>query len=182
MNRETCRDLLVFSLLLAFGVIGRWAQPDWNFTPLAAVTAMGGFYFRRWLPAVLLPVGVLAISDLILPSHVSLPVQASVHLMMMLPLVLGRRARQSNGWRRAGWLGACGVAPATAFFIVTNFAVWLFQSDYAASLAGLIDCYFRALPFYRSMLTGDLFYATVLFGSLAATTAPVRKLARATIH
>ena len=56
MNRETLRDLTIFALLLAFGVLGRWAQPAWNFTPLAAVTALGAFYFRSWLPAVLLPV------------------------------------------------------------------------------------------------------------------------------
>ena len=39
MNRDTWRELAVFGLLLALGVIGRWAQPTWNFTPLAAVTA-----------------------------------------------------------------------------------------------------------------------------------------------
>lgn len=43
MNRTSNRELLVFALLLAFGVVGRWAQPQWNFTPLTAVTAMGAY-------------------------------------------------------------------------------------------------------------------------------------------
>src|SRR5690349_1196893 len=59
MNRTSRQELFVFAALLTFGVLGRWAEPSWNFTPLAAVTALGAFYFRGWLPAVLLPSAVL---------------------------------------------------------------------------------------------------------------------------
>jgi uncharacterized protein DUF6580 len=41
--------------------------------------------------------------------------------------------------------------------------VWAFQSDYEKSLSGLAQCYVAAVPFYRWMLAGDLFYMTVLF-------------------
>ena len=94
MNRTTPRELTVFSLLLAIGVLGRWAEPTWNFTPLAAVTVLGGYYFRQLLPAILLPVGILAISDLLLPAHDNLTVQLSVHLMMIGTLWLGRHLRE----------------------------------------------------------------------------------------
>ena len=50
------------------------------------------------------------------------------------------------------------------FYIVTNFAVWAFQSDYEKSLAGLAECYWAAVPFYRWMLAGDIFYLAVLGG------------------
>src|SRR5689334_2546649 len=115
MNRETRRDLLIFALLLAFGVVGRWAEPAWNFTPLAAVTALGAFYFRSWLPAILLPSTLLVVSDLMLPSHDAWQVQLSVHLMAIVPLVLGRAARNQEGWRRAACWGMCGFVPATMF-------------------------------------------------------------------
>ena len=69
MNSASRREAFVFFLLLAFGIVGRWAQPEWNFTPLAAVTAMGAYYFRGWLPAVLLPVCLLSLSDLLLLPH-----------------------------------------------------------------------------------------------------------------
>ncbi len=173
MNRDTVRDLAVFSLLLAIGVVGRWAQPTWNFTPLAAVTVLGGFYFRRTMPAVLLPIGILAVSDLVLPVHDSLPVMISVHLMMVVPLLLGRSARGAQGLRRGVLLGLCGFVPATAFFLVTNFAVWMFKSTYASSLEGLLSCYAAALPFYRWMLAGDVFYLVVLLGCLAIASAAV---------
>lgn len=168
MNRESLRELLVFSLLLAFAVVGRWVDHAWNFTPLTAVTALGAFYFRGWWPAVLLPSAVLATSNLLLPAHDSLPVLLAVHVMALAPLALGRRARAAQGWQRAAWWGMCGFVPATAFFLVTNFAVWASKSLYAPTLAGLVDCYIAGLPFYRTMLAGDLCFLSLMTGCLAA--------------
>lgn len=168
MNRESLRELLVFSLLLSFGVIGRSIDHAWNFTPLAAITALGAFYFRSWLPAILLPSAVLVISDLFLPSHDSWPVQVSVHAMAIIPLLLGRAARGAAGWRRVAFWGMCGFVPATAFFLVTNFAVWASKSVYASSFTGLLDCYTQALPFYRTMLAGDVCYLALMTACLAA--------------
>jgi hypothetical protein len=174
VNRDTLRELAVFGLLLAIGVLGRWAQPDWNFTPIAAVTALGGFYFRRLLPAVLLPVSILAISDLLLVAHDSWPVLVTVHAMMIVPLFLGRSARGTSG-RQAAWRwGLCGVVPATAFYLITNLAVWAFTGLYAKTLAGLAACYVAAVPFYRTMLIGDLFYLAVLLGCLAIARATTK--------
>ncbi len=186
MHRQTLRELTVFGLLLAIGVLGRWAQPTWNFTPLAAVTVLGGYYFRGWLPALLLPVGILAVSDLVLPAHDSLAVQLAVHGMMVVPLLLGRgmrqRSSQASAWQRvAGWT-LCGLVPATAFYLVTNFAVWAWQSDYPSSWAGLLACYTAGLPFYRAMLSGDVIYLTLLVGCLAAAQAGSKVPARRRNH
>jgi hypothetical protein len=115
----------------------------------------------------LLPSAVLAMSDLLLPSHDSWPVQVSVHAMAIIPLALGRAARGADGWRRAAFWGMCGFVPATAFFLVTNFVVWQFKSLYAPTLAGLIDCYVQALPFYRTMLAGDVCFLSLMTACLA---------------
>ena len=168
MNRESRRELLVFALLLAFGILGRWAQPAWNFTPLAAVTAMGAYYFRSWLPAALLPASLLIVSDLILPAHDNGWALVAVHVMAIVPLALGRAARGAAGWRRAACWGMCGFVPATTFFLVTNFAVWAGRSLYAPTLAGLAECYERGLPFYRWMLAGDLCYVGLMAACVVA--------------
>ena len=47
---------------------------------------------------------------------------------------------------------------------MSNFAVWAFQSDYEKSWAGLVHCYSVAVPFFRWMLAGDIFYLAVIFG------------------
>jgi hypothetical protein len=168
MTRAARQELVVFIVLLAFGVVGRWAEPSWNFTPLAAVTALGAVYFRGLLPAILLPSAVLAISDLALPAHDSWLVQISVHVMSLIPLGLGRAARRTSGWQQIACWGMCGFVPATAFFLVTNLAVWASRSLYAPTLAGLLDCYAHALPFYRTMLAGDVCYVSLMTACLVA--------------
>jgi hypothetical protein len=175
------RELLLFVLLLAFGVVGRWLQPAWNFTPLAAVTAMGAYCFRSWLPAALLPVSLLVISDVLLQPHDSWAALLAVHAMAVVPLVLGRVARGSEGWRRAACWGLCGFVPATAFFLVTNFAVWAGRSLYPPTLAGLFDCYERGIPFYRTMLAGDVCYVALMAVCLATAGAFERRATRAAI-
>ena len=159
---------MIFALLLAFGVLGRWAQPAWNFTPLTAVAALGGFYFRSWLPAVLLPWSMLAVSDTLLAPHDNLWVPLSVYAMSILPVALGRTARGLDGWHRAAAWGLCGFLPATVFFVVTNFAVWASKSLYPATASGLWECYARAVPFYRTMLAGDVCYVSLAVACLAA--------------
>ena len=166
MNRQTLRELAVFALLFAIGVLGRWAQPDWNFTPLAAVTVMGGYYFRNVLPGVLLPISILIVSDLLLASHDHWQVQLAVHVMMIVPFLLGRFARNTTGWQAALRWGMCGVVPATAFYLVTNFSVWAFTELYQKTLSGLAACYVAGLPFYRTMLVGDMCYLVLLASCL----------------
>ena len=166
MNRETVRELIVFCLLLAIGVVGRWAQPAWNFTPLAAVAMMGGYYFRSLWPALLLPLGVLAVSDLTLLAHNSLAVQLSVYVAISVPWMLGRLLRRQENYRTLLALGG-GVASAVAFFLVTNFAVWASHNYYPHTWAGLVECYAAAVPFFRTMLAGDVFYVGLLFGGLS---------------
>ena len=63
------------------------------------------------------------------------------------------------------------MVPATAFYLVTNFVVWSFKSSYEPTLAGLATCYTAALPFYRAMLAGDLFYLGMMLACLAAARA-----------
>ena len=179
LTSQNVRDLVLFTLLAAIGIVGRWAAPTWNFTPLAAVTVIGGFYFRNALAAILLPVTVLAISDLALPMHDSLPVMLSVHVMMLVPLLLGRLVRRKQGWQQIVMWGMCGVVPATAFYLVTNFAVWAFKSSYEPTLAGLAACYTAGLPFYRAMLAGDLFFLGILLVCFAAARVTVLQTSQA---
>ena len=56
------------------------------------------------------------------------------------------------------------------FFLFTNFGVWLLGHEttgYAMTVKGLIECYVVAIPFFRSMLVGNLVYVLVFFGGFA---------------
>jgi hypothetical protein len=180
-SQETIRDLTVFVLLVAIGVAGRWGQPDWEFTPVAATAVFAGWYFRRAAVATLVPITILAISDRLLPAYNSVWVLAVKYAVMALPVVFGRWLMRGGRGGGAVWRwGICGLAPATIFFLTTNLAVWAFESDYARTLAGLYQCYAAAVPFFRTMLAGDLFYLTVLFG--CAAIAGWRKLATVSVE
>jgi hypothetical protein len=52
---------------------------------------------------------------------------------------------------------------ALSFFAVSNFAVWLFGTMYDHTLAGLLQCYTLAIPFFRGTLVSDLVFTPVLF-------------------
>ncbi len=167
-RNQTMRDIFVFVLLIAIGVAGRWGQPEWCFTPTAAAAIFAGCYFARLGVAALVPVAILGISDLWLEAHNSLGVMLATYAVMTVPVLFGRWLRNSEGRGSTVWrLVVCGLLPATLFWLVSNFAVWAFQSDYAKTWSGLMQCYWMAVPFYRSMLIGDVFYLTVLFGCSA---------------
>jgi hypothetical protein len=171
MNRnrqQNLQDLLVFALLVAIGVAGRWGQPEWCVTPTAAAAIFAGLYFSRIAIAVMVPVTILAVSDLLLPAYDSIPVMIATYVVMIVPVWFGRmqRSEHSRLSTFARWV-LIGILPATLFYLVSNFAVWAFQSSYEKSLAGLTHCYLAAVPFYRWMLAGDIFYLTILLACLA---------------
>jgi hypothetical protein len=166
--QQSVRDFSVFALLVGIGVAGRWGQPDWEFTPTAAAAIFAGCYFSRVAVAALVPLSILGLSDLLLPAYNSLGLLFVKYAAMAVPVLLGRLlATKRSGWNLAWRWALCGLAPATLFFVTTNLAVWVFQSDYPKTLAGLAHCYTAGVPFFRSMLAGDLFYLGLLFGCWA---------------
>jgi hypothetical protein len=52
---------------------------------------------------------------------------------------------------------------ALSFFVVSNFAVWLFGTMYDKTFVGLLQCYTMAIPFFRGTLLSDLVFTPVLF-------------------
>lgn len=177
-RQRNLQELLVFFLLIGIGVAGRWGQPLWCFTPTAAAAIFAGLYFERLAIAAMVPIAILAISDLLLPTYNSVPVLLATYAIMTLPICFGRLQRGGDHSKLGTILrwALFSILPATLFFIVSNFAVWAFQSDYEKSLGGLAYCYWMAVPFYRWMLTGDMFYLAVLFGAWMIAGAPSFRL------
>ncbi|MGL4513159.1 MAG: DUF6580 family putative transport protein [Lacipirellulaceae bacterium] len=162
-------DVAVFALLVAIGVVGRWGQPDWCVTPMAAVGLFAGRYFGSVLAAAAVPLVAMLISDLALPGYASPAVLLAVYAAMLAAPLLGRWLRKPARSTAKGLvrLGACAAVPSLVFFLVTNFAVWTEWSLYEPTLAGLGECYVAALPFARRMLAGDLAYTALVFGAAA---------------
>ena len=168
-RRSQLAQISVFVLLVAIGVVGRWGQPDWCVTPMAAVGLMAGCYFRRLGIAVLVPLVAMGISDMLLARYDLPLVFLAVYASMTAPALLGRvlRTPVASKLKGLGRLALCASAPAVIFFLTTNFAVWATGAMYSKSMVGLVECYTAAIPFFRNMLAGDVAYTAALFGAAA---------------
>lgn len=158
------RELALWVTLVAFGVTARWLQPMWNFTPLAAVGVFAGFYFAQLRWSLSAGVAIIALSHPLLPPYASWGVMFVVFLSIVVPVLLGRMLGHKFTPLR---FGMAALLPSLFFYVATNYAVWVFLDYYPHTLGGLANCYLHALPFYRWMLCGDLFFVATLFGTYA---------------
>jgi hypothetical protein len=167
LKSPALKDITVFAILLVGGVFGRFACLDIpNFQPTGAVALFAGFYFAQRRLALLVPLAVMAISNLSLDSYLSWGQMIVVYAAFLWPVLLGRhllQAQPANASPAIRW-GICLTAPSLVFFLATNFGVWLFSGIYPHTPAGFSECYWLALPFYGYSLAGDLVFAPILFG------------------
>jgi hypothetical protein len=151
---------LVVTLIVA-GALMRLV-PHWpNFTPIAAIALFGGTFLKRKDLAFLVPVAAMLLSDLLIGFHSTmLPVYISFIAIVGIGLMLQRKLSVINT------LGA-SLAASVLFYLVTNFAVWSSGfMPYPQNIAGLMESYIAGIPFFFNGLMGDLFYTSVLFGSV----------------
>lgn len=174
-NGQMIRTLFYAAMFLAIvgvGIASRfWLVDMPNFKPIAALILFGGFFFKKsWVP-ILAGVCVMGISDLQLGVYqwqIALCVYASLAFSCGLGIWV-RRSLQTQQSDRilpaigAGQVGRFAVASlvmSTAFFLLTNAAVWC-SGWYPQTGEGLLACYSAGLPFYRATMLGDLFFTSV---------------------
>jgi hypothetical protein len=132
-----------------------------NFSPIDAMALFSGAYFGRRALAFVAPLAALLLSDLVLGFYAGMNfVYASVALIVLIGWWVSER-------RTLLRVGTAALAGSVAFFVITNFGMWLFSGIYPRSMAGLEACYVAAIPFFQNTLAGDLFYASLLFGGFA---------------
>ena len=164
--RNTARirsTLLVLAILFGIGIAGRMLAHLPNFTPVAALALFAGFYFKRRAIAALVPLGILAVSDLFIGSY-EWQMMLVVYAAFLFPLVFAPSLKKRLSAPRVGGFALCGTL---FFFLSTNLAVWLSAGWYPKTPAGLLQCYVAALPFLKYTLFGDLLWSGAIFGSYA---------------
>jgi hypothetical protein len=162
------RWLAVAAVILAAAMSRLLPHPP-NVTPIAAMALFGGAYGASLLPALLLPLAAMAVSDvaMTLTGHIdggwhgTLPF---VYFGMAASAGIGRLVRRRM---TALSVAAGAVAASLLFFVVTNFGTWAAGGIYPLTAEGLSACFLAALPFLRLTLLGDLFYSGLLFGGFA---------------
>lgn len=144
----------------------------WNFAPLMAITLFAGAHFRNSVWAFLLPLTVLAASDVgiyLVSGHPEWALYANqpvVYGSMLLCGLLSLALRnRSEPFPKAGMIFGMGFVAETVFFLVTNFGVWKFSAVHPQTAAGLMEVYTLGLPFYlRSLVSTGLYSGLLFFG------------------
>ncbi len=153
MNR-----LMIAVVLILAAAFSRLIPHPPNFTPLAAMALAGGVYLDRRF-ALLVPLLALLLTDAIIGFH---------NLMVFVYgsfLAIGLLGLWLRSHKKPVVVFGSALASSVVFFIVTNFGVWAMDGTlYPKTLAGLVECYTLAIPFFRNTVFGDLAYTAILFG------------------
>jgi hypothetical protein len=159
------------------------ARYVWNLTPVGALGLFAGARLRSHL-AFLVPLLVMLASDALLWKPLTdrgFPAftwyTPAIYASIVLYVLFGRLVRDTSS---PLWVGGTSLVASLQFFVVTNFAVWLFgpmEAEYPKTLAGLLLCYWKAIPFFGNTVAGDLLYSGLCFGlyGLAVTAAQRRE-------
>lgn len=145
----------------------------WNFSPLLAGCLFSAATYRSWVWAAAAPLAVYALGDIAV-WIASGDVSNAFHMNSFWTYA-GVAAVIGCGWvlrgRQRAWPGVLGaaLAGATAFFLITNFGSWAMDqwlpqpTGYDRSLAGLVQSYWAALPFWRNDLASLLLFSGLFF-------------------
>ncbi|MDP8211721.1 MAG: hypothetical protein P9X22_00335 [Candidatus Zapsychrus exili] len=159
--------------LLLIGIVSRLIIHTPNFTPVIALALFGGVYLKNKKYAVILPLTLMAITDMFLGFHnIMLFTWGSIALIAFAGIYV-RKNKTFNT------VFSSNVLSAVAFFVVTNIGVWASSGMYTLDFAGLTRCFMLAVPFFRMTLLSTVVYAVALFGvyELAALKLKNTKLA-----
>src|SRR5215813_3547980 len=153
---------VVLALMIVAAAGSRLIPHPPNMASISAVALFSGAYISDKRLAFFVPMAALFISDLFvagLYSHMEI-VYGSFALIVCVGLLL---RRNRTPLRIAG----AALVSSILFFAITNFGVWVFESLYPKTMAGLVACYIAAIPFFQNTLAGDALYTAVLFGGFA---------------
>lgn len=158
-NKKT---LLIVVGLIVVAASWRLINHQYQFAPnlelVTMVSIIAAITFG-WRTALVVSIGSMAVSDAIIGNMSILVFTWGSFALIALGSVI---LRKLNNKPKTQVLASAGfvVASSTLFFLITNFGVWL-QGWYPATWSGLITCYQFAVPFYRTMLIGNLIMVPV---------------------
>jgi hypothetical protein len=162
----SAEQLVVGAMIIGAAALRLVPHPP-NFTPALAIALFGGAHLASRRVALAVPLLAMAVSDLALEVLFG----RGVHALM--PVVYGCMAAAVGvglalrGGGKPAWVALAALGASVLFLVATNFAVWMTTGWYPMTLAGLVECYVAAVPFFRNTLAGTLVYSAALFGGYA---------------
>jgi hypothetical protein len=161
--------MLIAAFLFVVAVVCRGLSATlmiWNFVPMGAISLYAGARLpRRW--AWIVPVSAMIASDIVLdlamPDRPWLEwTRWTIYATFAATTLLGPLA---NLPRFGRWiLPALPILGSLLFFVTTSIATWADGQLYPRTAAGLVTCFWMALPFLKNTVLSDLIGTALLFG------------------
>jgi hypothetical protein len=153
-------------LYILVAIVLRILPHPWNMTPVGAMFLFSGATFKSRRLSLVVPLLALLVSDYLvvklLYHGVYSWIMTSPWPGFLVVAMIGWWLGKSITWPRV--LGASLVS-SCAFFVVSNFTLWLTGELYPITLSGLTTCFVEAVPFFHNTVLGDLAYSALFFGS-----------------
>ncbi len=151
-------------IIVLLAVLTRFVPHLPNFSSVFGALLFGGAYLKR-RDALWFPLSLLAASDFVLTTQVYHMrfrwTEIGVWVAYAAILLIGQGLRDRVSVRN---VMAASLAGPIAFFLISNFAVWLGWQMYPPSWKGLLACYAAAVPFFRNSLVSSVVFSALLFG------------------
>ncbi|MCU7693586.1 DUF6580 family putative transport protein [Haoranjiania flava] len=169
MNRNIILTIALTALAVAlFRIMPRW-EGVWGITPIFSIALFSGSIFKSNKGmAFLLPVLALFFSDVLwqlIDGSGFYPGQFVNYILFVMITCIGFFINKNNVVN----IGLASLAAPTAFFLLSNFSVWVSGGGLARpkNFAGLMQTYVDGLPFYFPwQLASTLFFSALLFGGM----------------
>ena len=166
MKKELIKNLVIV-LLIFIAALSRLIPHPSNFTALGAIAIFSAFLIENRLLALLIPVVAMYVSDLILNNIIYSSSEFIWFTSGAAWIYLGMISHSFIAWilrkPSTSAIAVTSLAGAIAFFLLSNFGVWLGSGMYERTSQGLTKCYIAALPFFGNVLASNLIFSCFLF-------------------
>ena len=151
-------------LIMIFSVLSRFAPHAWNFSPVYGALLFGGARMNKrdtiWFPLVLLAASDFALTNLVYHLHMGWVELIQLAAFASISLI-GWTLRTRVTIPRL--TAACLAAP-LAFYVISDFGVWVGFQTYPPTWSGLIACYVAAIPYQGRIAASTVLFTAMFFG------------------
>ncbi len=149
---------LILMIVIALIALTRFLPHPPNMTPIIAISMLSVAFFKSRHLQFGIPLLLMVLTDAIIGFHSLVPV---VYLAILLAGCSGYLLRRQFSF--VNILGS-GLLGSIVFFVITNVGVWVMSDMYAYTLAGFIQCFVMAIPFFHNTLIATLGVLLGIYG------------------
>ncbi len=181
-NNQPKTEFFYAAALVIIGIGSRLAfnaLEVYNFNAVTAASVFAGAYLLRSRWSYIIPIVTMLVTDAVLGFYY-LPSMMITYGALLLCAFIGSNYAKKPSLGK--WVGVT-LGSSLAFYIITNFGAWAFQTVqpqlYPMTFDGLMMSYVNAIPFYRNSLVSDVAFSAIFFAGfeMAKVFIPSKKAA-----